>query len=149
MEDVLNKATVEFIIDSLKKFKQPERVVFEILESEKIDRYSELKEFIQKVKVYGCKIAIDDFGSGYSNFAHILELNIDYLKIDASLVKCVTTDENSRKITQTIINFAKDLNLKTIAEFVENKESLELLKEMGADYIQGYYIGKPEDKLQE
>ena len=149
MEDVLNKATVEFIIGSLKKFEYPERVVFEILESEKIDKYEELKEFIQKVKVYGCKIAIDDFGSGYSNFAHILELNIDYLKIDASLVKHVITDENSRKITQTIINFAKDLNLKTIAEFVEDKESLELLKEMGADYIQGYYIGKPEDKLQE
>ncbi|MFA6197016.1 MAG: EAL domain-containing protein [Sulfurimonas sp.] len=147
MEDVLNKATVEFIIDNLKEFKHADRVVFEILESEKIDKYEELKEFIQKVKVYGCKIAIDDFGSGYSNFAHILELNVDYLKIDASLVKSVTTDENSRKITQTIINFAKDLNLKTIAEFVEDKESLELLKEMGADYIQGYYIGKPEDKL--
>jgi len=149
MEDVVNEETVEFIIDSLNKFENPSRVVFEILESEEIDSYIQLKEFIKKVKVFGCKIAIDDFGSGYSNFAHILELKIDYLKIDASLVRHIIEDENSRKITQTIINFAKDLNLKTIAEYVENKESLALLEEMGSDYVQGYYIGKPESFLQD
>ena len=149
MEDVVNKDTVDFIVESLSKFTNPNRVVFEILESEEINSYIQLKEFIKKVKAYGCKIAIDDFGSGYSNFAHILELKVDYLKIDASLVKHIIDDENSRKITQTIINFAKDLNLKTIAEFVENKESLELLEAMGSDYVQGYYIGKPESFLQD
>ena len=128
-------------------FNNPSRIVFEILETEEIENYSELKDFIKKVKQFGCQIAIDDFGSGYSNFAHILELNIDYLKIDASLVKYISTDDNSKKITQTIINFAKDLGMKTIAEFVEDEVSLNMLESMGCDYIQGYYIGKPQKGL--
>lgn len=139
INDVLNKKTFEFIIKKLSSFNAPHRVVFEILESDKIENYEELKEFIISVKKFGCKIAIDDFGSGYSNFAHILELNIDYLKIDSSLVKHVMTDENSKKITQTIINFAANLGLETIAEFVEDKDSLELLEKMGVNYAQGYY----------
>jgi len=146
-EDILNKHTIQFIIDKLEKFPHPERIVFEILESDRIENYEELKEFIISIKKYNCKFAIDDFGSGYSNFSHVLALNIDYLKIDASLVKCVTTDENSRVITQTIINFAATLGLKTIAEFVESKESLDLLEDMGIDYVQGYYIGKPQPEL--
>ncbi len=144
IEDILNPKTSQFIFDSLDKFSNPSKIVFEILETEKIDNYNELKVFIKNVKNYGCQIAIDDFGSGYSNFAHILELEIDYLKIDASLVRYVSTDENSRKITQTIINFAKNLDMKTIAEFVEDKNSMDILEAMGVDYIQGYYIGKPQ-----
>ena len=147
MDDILNPQTVEFILESLENYKNSSSVVFEILENQEIENYDELKEFIKEVKRYGCKIAIDDFGSGYSNFAHIYELNIDYLKIDASLVKYITTDDNSKKITQTIINFAKDMELKTIAEFVEDKKSLDMLEQMGADYIQGYYIGKPQEGL--
>jgi len=147
IDDVLDKRTLKFIIQALKEFPNPQRVVFEILESDKIGNYEELKNFIYEVKKYRCKIAVDDFGSGYSNFAHILELNIDYLKIDGSLVKYITSDENSRIITKTIINFASSLGLKTIAEFVEDKDSFEMLEKMGIDYIQGYYIGKPQEDL--
>jgi len=147
INDVVNKKTVKFIKDALENFDAPQRVVFEILESDKIGNYEELKRFIRKIKKYGCKFALDDFGSGYSNFAHTLELNIDYLKIDASLVKYITTDNNSRVITKTIINFASSLGLKTIAEFVEDKDSLEMLEKMGVDFVQGYYIGKPDSKL--
>jgi len=147
IDDIENKNTVKFMIDNIQKFPDPSRIIFEILESDKINNYDKLKSFIEKIKNFGCKFAIDDFGSGYSNFAHILELNVDYLKIDASLVKNVTKDENSRIITKTIISFAASLGLETIAEYVEDKESLEMLEEMGADFIQGYYIGKPSSKL--
>jgi len=147
IDDVLNKSTFDFIIKSLQEFPHPQKVVFEILESDKIGNYEELKDFIKIVKKFGCKIAIDDFGSGYSNFAHILELTIDYIKIDGSLVKFITTDNNSRVITKTIINFASNLGLKTIAEFVEDKDALEMLEKMGIDYVQGYYIGKPQKGL--
>ena len=149
INDITDKRISQFIIEKLKNFNTPHHVVFEILETDKVEDYQILKEFIQEVKSYGAKIAIDDFGSGYSNFSHILELNVDYLKIDASLVKYITTDENSKKIIKTIINFASDMELKTIAEYVEDKASLELLKKMGVDYIQGYYIGKPAPTLQE
>ncbi|MCF6310752.1 MAG: EAL domain-containing protein [Sulfurimonas sp.] len=147
MHDIQNPKTLQFILDSVIDFPNPKNIVFEILESDKIENYERLNKFIKEMKRYGCKIAIDDFGSGYSNFSHILELNADYLKIDSSLVKLVTKDENSRVIVKTIINFASNLDLKTIAEFVEDKESLDLLETMGVDFIQGYYIGKPEPKL--
>lgn len=145
--DIQNHETMKFLISKLKEFKEPQRVVFEILEGDKIENYEEIKQFIKEVKRYGCKIAIDDFGSGYSNFSHILELNVDFLKIDSSLVKFITMDENSRIIVKTIINFASNLGLKTIAEFVEDKDSLTLLEKMGVDFVQGYYIGKPEKEL--
>ena len=147
INDVINSNTTDFIIKSLMDFEKPQRVVFEILESEKVGNYEELKSFITKVKKFGCKIAIDDFGSGYSNFSHILELDVDYLKIDGSLVKNVTTDANARKITRTIIRFASSLDIQTIAEFVEDEASLNMLEEMGVDFVQGYYIGKPKESL--
>ena len=147
INDVLNHNTVDYIIKSLEDFEKPQKVVFEILESDKIGNYQELKEFITKVKRLGSKIAIDDFGSGYSNFSHILELDVDYIKIDASLVKKVATDKNAEKITKTIIKFAHSLEIETIAEFVEDKKSLNILQEMGVDFIQGYYIGKPKPTL--
>ncbi|MCF6331599.1 MAG: EAL domain-containing protein [Sulfurimonas sp.] len=142
--DIENKTTFAYILNAVKKFPEPKRIIFEIIESDKIEDYKKLNVFIKKVKEYGCKVAIDDFGSGYSNFSHLFSLNVDYLKIDSSLVKNVTTDENSKVITRTIINFASSLGLKTIAEYVEDKKSLELLEKMGIDFIQGYYIGKPE-----
>ncbi|MFA6760939.1 MAG: EAL domain-containing protein [Sulfuricurvum sp.] len=143
IQDIQNSEIVNFIQDRLSNY-DASRVTFELLESEKVDNYVEVKEFIRSIKRFGCKIAIDDFGSGYSNFSHILELKVDYLKIDASLVKFVTTDNSSRVIVKTIINFATSLGLKTIAEFVEDQDSLEMLEKMGVDYVQGYYIGKPQ-----
>jgi len=147
INDILNKKTMDFIMKSLHHYNNPSKVVFEILESDKIGNYDDIKLFIHNVKELGCKIALDDFGSGYSNFSHVLELNVDYLKIDASLVKNITTDENSRKITQTIITFASNIGLKTIAEYVEDEESLNILNDMGIDFIQGYFIGKPAPEL--
>lgn len=145
--DIQNPETIKFITNRLKEFDEPQKIVFEILEGDKIENYEEIKSFIKDVKKLGCKIAIDDFGSGYSNFSHILELNVDFLKIDSSLVKFITTDENSRVVVKTIINFASNLGLKTIAEYVEDKDSLELLEKMGVDFVQGYYIGKPCSEL--
>lgn len=144
--DIHNQETMRFIENKLSNY-DAKKVTFEILESDKIDNYEDLKTFIQIVKKYGSKVAIDDFGSGYSNFSHIFALNVDYLKIDASLVKFITTDNSSRVIVKTIINFASNLGLKTIAEFVEDKDSLDILEKMGIDYVQGYYIGKPLSQL--
>jgi diguanylate cyclase (GGDEF)-like protein len=146
--DITSVDMQEFIMQKLEDFTKPQNVVFEILENDKLGNYKDVKEFIKKIKNYGCRFAIDDFGSGYSNFSHVYKLDVDYLKIDASLVKYVATDENSRIIVKTIINFASNLGLKTIAEYVEDIESFEILEKMGVDYIQGYYIGKPDKDIQ-
>lgn len=142
-EDIENSSFLDFIKEMLKKYDVKNRVVFEILEDENIKNYNLLISFIDEIKNLGCKVAIDDFGSGYSNFEHLLKMNVDYLKIDASLIKNIAKNENSYKITKTIIEFAKNLNLKTIAEYVENEEIFNIVKNLGADYSQGYYFSAP------
>ena len=142
-EDIEDPAFLDYVKKQLKRYNVASRVVWEILEDESIKNYDVLYNFIAEVKALGCQIAIDDFGSGYSNFEHLLKMDIDYLKIDASLIKYVATDENSYQIVKTIMEFAKSLNLKTIAEFVENEEIFHKVKELGATYSQGYYFAPP------
>jgi diguanylate cyclase (GGDEF)-like protein len=142
-EDIESLDFLDFIKGLLKKYNVANRVVFEILEDESIKNYNLLISFVDEVKALGCKVAIDDFGSGYSNFEHLLKMKIDYLKIDASLIKNIAINENSYKITKTIIEFAKNLNLKTIAEYVENEEIFNIVKNLGADYSQGYFFSAP------
>ena len=142
-EDIESADFLDFIRSMISKYNISNRVVFEILEDESIKNYQCLVQFIDEVKALGCKIAIDDFGSGYSNFEHLLKMNVDYLKIDASLIKNVATDETSYKITKTIIEFAKNLNLKTIAEYVENEQIFNIVRDLGADYSQGYFFSEP------
>ncbi len=143
IEDIYDDEINEFITMMLKDHPAiARRSTFEIIESEGIDNYQMVHEFIQKIKEYGCKIAIDDFGAGYSNFAHTMSLNIDYLKIDASLIKDVDRNKNSQILVEVIVNYAKRLGIKTIAEYVHSKEVHEQVKELGVDYSQGYYIGE-------
>jgi len=143
--DILNEHTVSYILNTLKNNNL--KITFEILESEGIENYAEVCQFIKNVKEYGCKIAIDDFGSGYSNFAHILNLDVDYLKIDASLIKNLDTNKNSQIVVETIVGFAKKLGIKTVAEFVHSKEVFDKVVEMGIDYSQGYYISEPKPNI--
>ncbi len=142
-EDIQDTEFIDFVKEKLEKYDVASRVVWEILEDEGIKNYDLLFEFIKEVKLFGCKVAIDDFGSGYSNFEHLLKMNVDYLKIDASLIRNVASDENSYKIVKTIIEFAKSLNLKTIAEYVENEEIFNITKELGTHYSQGYHFSAP------
>ncbi len=131
-EDIENEDFLDFVKKRFKTYDVAHKVVWEILEDEGIKNYDVLLNFISEVKSLGCKVAIDDFGSGYSNFEHLLKMDVDYLKIDASLIKNVATDENSYRIVKTIIEFAKSLNLKTIAEYVENKEIFDINKRIGS-----------------
>jgi len=143
-EDIDDKYFLPFVEMMLKQYKGiANRVVWEILEDEGVQSYEVLLDFINEVKKLGCKVAIDDFGSGYSNFEHLLKMNVDYLKIDASLVKNIVNDQNSYKVVKTVVDFADSLELKTIAEFVENEEIFKLTKELGVNFSQGYYFSAP------
>ncbi len=148
IEDIIDPETRDFIYEKIITQRElSERLTLEILESESAGDYEESSEFVKKVKMCGVQIAIDDFGSGYSNFSHILHLDPDYLKIDSSLIKNLDKDIYSQVVVSTIISFASKLGIKTIAEFVYNESIYTTIKEMGIDYAQGYYLGKPVDKL--
>lgn len=146
-EDMLNKYTIAYIKKLLLKYSVSNQVIFEILESESIENYTGVSRFITQMKELGCKIAIDDFGIGYSNFQHLLKLKIDYLKIDASLIMNIHKDKNSQAIVESIVTFTKKLNIKTVAEFVFSKAVYTKLKQLKVDYLQGYYLGHPKPTL--
>lgn len=100
-----------------------------------------------EVKRFGAKLAIDDFGSGYSNFSYLTKIQVDYIKIDGMLIKDIDVCKNSRMITQTIVEFAKKMGIKTIAEHVHSSTVESVVKELGIDYSQGYFIDEPLPKL--
>lgn len=143
IDDIKDSNTVQEIIKTIIKTNTASRIIFEILESEGIENYEEVVNFITQIKALGAKIAIDDFGTGYSNFEHILKLNVDYIKIDGSLIKGIQQDKKHKIIVETIVDFAKKVGSKTIAEFVSDEEIFKNIKEIGVDFSQGYFTGKP------
>jgi diguanylate cyclase (GGDEF)-like protein len=145
IDDITDHETVKMITNVLdQNHEMAIRVVFEILESEAMHDYAKVVDFIQIVKEYGCQIALDDFGSGYSNFHHILSLDIDIIKLDGSLIQHIDTSPHAFMIVETIVDFAKKAGKKTVAEFVWNQAVYDTVKKLGIDYAQGYYTGKPE-----
>jgi len=147
-QDIINSEIRTLIIDKLEKANDPKKVVFEIVESEGIENFKEVTEFIREIKKYGSKIAIDDFGTGYSNFSYLMKLNVDYIKIDGSIIKNINKDKSAELVTKTIVTFAKELGIETVAEFVSDEEIYSKIKELNIDYSQGYYFSEPKDKIQ-
>lgn len=143
IKDILESDVVDFIFEKLKEHNMSSRVLFEIVESEYIDNFDAVSDFIKKSKAMGCKIAIDDFGTGYSNFEYLTRLDIDFLKIDGSLIKNIAKDKNKYLVVSTIVEFAKKMGVKTVAEFVEDEETFDIVKSLGIDFSQGYHFSKP------
>ncbi|WP_181562906.1 bifunctional diguanylate cyclase/phosphodiesterase [Campylobacter hyointestinalis] len=141
--DMVNEGVKKLFIEKLKACSNPNHLTVEILESEGIDDYDQVNPFIKTIKDHGCKLAIDDFGSGYSNYYRMLELNIDYLKIDGSIIKKLPTDENARSVVQTIVDFAYRQGYDIVAEFVSTEEILTQVKSYNIKYAQGFLLGKP------
>jgi EAL domain-containing protein (putative c-di-GMP-specific phosphodiesterase class I) len=144
MEDIEKDKTVQMLYAKFDEFEYNHHLTIELLETEEFKDYKRVYDFCLKVRSYGIKIALDDFGAGYSNFSHALNLPIDYIKIDASLISNIDSDINSQIMVETIVGLAHKLNIQTIAEYVSSKEILEVVKRLNVDYAQGYYVGKPE-----
>ena len=123
------------------------RVTFEILESDEIDNIDLFKQKITLLHLFKAKVSIDDFGSGYSNFKTILDIEANFLKIDGSLIKHIDKNEKDSKVVKSIIHFAKEANMKTVAEFVHSKTVYDKLMQLDVDYMQGYYIAQPTAEL--
>jgi len=106
-EDIINPEIYKFIIDELKVSKIGPRVTFELLESEKVKDFKKVIRFFNEIKRFGVKVAIDDFGNGFSNFSYMTKLSPDFIKIDGSLITDLDTDKNAQIVVETIVDFAK------------------------------------------
>jgi EAL domain-containing protein (putative c-di-GMP-specific phosphodiesterase class I) len=118
------------------------RIRLEITESLELD-YATVPTWVAKCKEYGFKIAIDDFGTGYSSLQHLLELDVDAIKIDQRFVNEMLINPRARRLIRGAVSLAKELKLAIVAEGVETKGQFELLHQLGCDYGQGFYIGRP------
>ncbi|MFA9375046.1 MAG: EAL domain-containing protein, partial [Poseidonibacter sp.] len=144
--DIENKQIRNYLWVLVSKKEHRGRITFELLEDEEVKDFNLVKDFIIKCKLEcAVKIAIDDFGSGYSNYERLLEFQPDILKIDGSLIKNIVSDEYSLHVVESIIHFAQKQSIKTVAEFVSSKEIFEKIKDLGIDYSQGYYLGEPQN----
>lgn len=145
LRDIKNRKMVEYIYDFLRTAEHPENFVFEILENEDVDDYNALIKFVDTIHNFGGKISIDDFGSGYSNLQHIVNIHSDYLKIDGSIVKNCCNNKEAENLIALISGWKKisSKNIKIVAEFVENKEIQDKLLFYSIDYSQGYLFSKP------
>jgi len=143
VDDAENEEIRDFIIKQVKKFPEPERIIFEMVENEYAGDSSWVISFFKELKQLGCKIYIDDFGSGYANFEYLIRLNADGIKIDGSLIKNILRDRGSEVIVKSVVGFAQEMGMEIVAEFVENREIFDKLKGMGIQYFQGYYFSAP------
>lgn len=143
-EDIQNESFRNFIYEKVRRCKNSNYIIFEILESDCIKDFSVVQEFIYTIRAFGCKIAIDDFGSGYSSMENILKLKPDIIKIDGSLIKDINTSLESKKIVKNIVRMAKDLKAYTVAEYVYSKEVFNIVVDLEVDFLQGFYLAKPQ-----
>ena len=143
-DDIANEETTAFIYDILEQNKEYTQFLeFEILESEEISDFNEVSKFISEIKKFNCIVGVDDFGAGYPNFNLLTLLDIDFVKIDGSLIEKINTSKDLEIIVSTIANFSKEFKVKTVAEYVSNEDIYNKIKELKIDYCQGYYFDRP------
>jgi len=143
-QSLSDEAMTEYIIREFERGDIPaSKIKFEITETAAIANLHEATRFINTLKAYGCRFALDDFGSGLSSFAYLKNLDVDTLKIDGMFIKDMLDDTLDYEMVKSINEIGHVMGLETVAEFVESDAIFEKLKEIGVDYAQGYSLGKP------
>jgi len=126
---------------------EPTRITFEITETAACEQLNSAMEFIQKIRRLGCRISLDDFGVGFSSFSYLKHLRADILKIDGSFIRDIHNNNADQLFVKALVDVARGMGMRTIAEFVENEQVFERVRSLGVDYVQGYYLGKPQSEL--
>lgn len=121
----------------------PTRLVLEITETAAVADINQARQFVDLLRGLGCRFALDDFGVGFSSFYNLKHLPVDYLKIDGSFIRDLPRDAVDEHVVKAMVEVARGMGKQTVAEFVEDEETLRLLREYGVDYAQGYHIGRP------
>jgi EAL domain-containing protein (putative c-di-GMP-specific phosphodiesterase class I) len=125
----------------------PESVVFEITEQVAIRYLDRANRRMREIMDIGCSFALDDFGAGFSSLTYIKRLPVDYIKIEGSFIENISQDSIDQSMVRSIVQIARTTGKQTIAEYVQDLKSLQMLRKLGADYAQGFYIGKPAGNL--
>jgi len=137
-----------YITDCLVEFNvDPRAVIFEITESGALNHVEAVHHLIQELRPFGCRFALDDFGIGFSWFAHLKHLDVDFLKIDGSFIQGLLNDPVDLAVISAITNIAHSIGKITIAQHVDRPEILRALQACGVDQVQGFYIGRPQPNL--
>ena len=143
-QSLTNAGFLAFVADELDRSPvHGDKICFEITETAAISNMREATAFMNIMREMGCRFSLDDFGAGLSSFGYLKELPVDYLKIDGSFIREVTTDEVSLSMVEAICQIAKTMGLQTVAEYVTDEATVEILRRTGVDYVQGFHIGKP------
>ncbi len=121
----------------------PSRLIFEVSETAAVAHVSRAGAFIHHLAELGCKFAIDDFGAGLGSFYYLKHLPFDYLKIDGEFIAHCARNETDRTLISAVVQIARDMGKHTIAEWAPDEETVKILAELGVDYGQGFYLGRP------
>jgi EAL domain-containing protein (putative c-di-GMP-specific phosphodiesterase class I) len=140
-ETVLRHIEAELEASSI----DPSCLIFEVTETAAITNIERARKFARRVEELGCAFALDDFGTGFGSFYYLKHLPFDYLKIDGDFIRELAVNQTDRLTVQAIVEIARGMGKKTIAEFVETEEVLVMLRALGVDYAQGYRVGPPDD----
>jgi diguanylate cyclase (GGDEF)-like protein/PAS domain S-box-containing protein len=121
----------------------PAQVIFEITETTAVANIPRAQEFAHRLAALGCRFALDDFGAAFASFYYLKHLPFDYLKIDGEFVRGCVTDRTDQLVIQAVVDIARGLGKRTVAEMVGDQETLNLVRELGVDYVQGFHVGRP------
>ena len=125
----------------------PARITFEITETAACEQLNNAVDFIHKIRQLGCLVSLDDFGVGFSSFSYLKHLSADILKIDGSFIRDIHNNKADQLFVKALVDVARGMGMQTIAEFVENEQVFDRVRELGVDYVQGHYLGKPQSVL--
>jgi diguanylate cyclase (GGDEF)-like protein/PAS domain S-box-containing protein len=128
---------------------EPARITFEITETAACEQLDSAIQFIQKIRQLGCNVSLDDFGVGFSSFSYLKHLRADILKIDGSFIREIHNNNADQLFVKALVDVARGMGMRTIAEFVENEQVYERVRSLGVDYVQGFYLGKPQQSIEE
>lgn len=146
-EDLQSADMRKYIISAVRSFPHPENITFEMVAFEEVWTSIDVKNDLITLKKLGAHLAIDDFGTDCSNLAHILHLSVDYIKLDQQIIQDIDKNENHQVFVETIVDFSRKMKIKTVAKYVSSQVIHNKIKELGVDYSQGYYCGRPQASI--
>jgi len=135
---------LDFMFENLVRYGVPrDKLIFEVTETTAVANLEDAADFINEMRNIGCRFSLDDFGAGQSSYAYLKRLPVDFIKIDGAFVRNIAQDDVDYALVKSITEMGHFLNKKIIAEYVSDEEILEVVKDIGVDYVQGYFLGRP------